>query len=119
MTYFMYKGKEYTSLETMPPDVQSAYAKWRQEQNLPDDLLDLYEEELRATEAENRGERPLPGAKAAPAEHRLELLPAACPTCGGPLHDDNVKWTGAQSAECPYCGMNLPMRSEPGAAAPR
>jgi hypothetical protein len=110
MAYFMYKGKEYTSLEAMPPDVRKAYAKWRQEQSLPDDLLDAYEEMLRDTEAENRGEKPLPGPRAAPAEHRLELLPSTCPKCGGPLHGDNVKWTGAQSADCPYCGVNLPMR---------
>jgi hypothetical protein len=111
MAYFMYQGKEYTSLEAMPPDVQVAYAKWRQEQNLPDDLLEFYEEELRQTEAENRGDSPLPSAKAMPAEHRLELLPPTCPSCGGPLHSDNVKWTGAQSADCPYCGLNLPMRA--------
>jgi hypothetical protein len=60
MTYFAHKGKEYTSLEAMPPDVQKAYAKWRQEQNLPDDLLEFYEEELRQTEAQNREELPLP-----------------------------------------------------------
>jgi hypothetical protein len=119
MTYFMYKGKEYTSLEAMPPDVRNAYTKWRQEQNLPDDLLEFYEEELRLTEAQNRGELPLPSAKTAPTEHRLELLPSTCPKCGGPVHGDNVKWTGAQSADCPYCGLNLPMRTEPGAAAPR
>jgi len=119
MTYFAYKGKEYTSLEAMPLDVQKAYAKWRQEQNLPDDLLEFYEEELRQTEAQNRGELPLPGAKTVPAEHRLELLPSNCPNCGGSLHGDNVKWTGAQSADCPFCGTNLPMRTEPGAAAPR
>jgi hypothetical protein len=111
MTYFMYQGKEYTSLEAMPPNVQAAYAKWRQEQNLPDDLLEFYEEELRQTEAENRGESPLPSAKTVPAEHRPERLPPTCPSCGGPLHSDNVKWTGAQSANCPYCGLNLPMRT--------
>ena len=114
MTYFQYKGKEYTSLEAMPPDVQNAYAKWRQEQNLPDDLLEFYEEELRQTESENRGESPLPTAKTAPAEHWLELLPSTCPNCAGALHGDNVKWTGAQSADCPFCGSNVPMLSKTG-----
>ena len=116
MTYFMYNGKEYTSLEAMPPEVRTAYDKWRQEQNLPDDLLEAYEGMLRDTEAENRGEKPLPGARSAPAEHRLELLPATCPNCSAPIHGENVKWTGPQSADCPYCGVNLPMRGEPGAA---
>jgi hypothetical protein len=42
-------------------------------------------------------------------EHRLELLPSICPGCGGPIRGHEVKWTGAQSADCPYCGLNLPM----------
>ncbi len=42
-------------------------------------------------------------------EHRLELLPAICPRCGGPIRGHEVKWTGLQSADCPYCGANLPM----------
>jgi hypothetical protein len=49
---------------------------------------------------------PLPPA---PREHRLELLPSQCPGCGGPIRGHEVKWTGAQSADCPYCGVNLPM----------
>jgi hypothetical protein len=43
------------------------------------------------------------------AEHRLELLPSVCPTCGGPIRGHEVKWTGPQSADCPYCGANLSM----------
>jgi hypothetical protein len=42
-------------------------------------------------------------------EHRLELLPSICPGCGGPIRGHEVRWTGAQSADCPYCGVNLPM----------
>ena len=42
-------------------------------------------------------------------EHRAELLPLNCPKCGGPLCGHEVKWTGPQSADCPYCGANLPM----------
>jgi hypothetical protein len=48
-------------------------------------------------------------AQAAPQEHRLELLPSICPGCGGPIRGHEVRWTGAQSADCPYCGVNLPM----------
>ena len=44
------------------------------------------------------------------AEHRLELLPAACPQCGAPVRGDEVKWTGPQSADCTYCGANLPLQ---------
>jgi hypothetical protein len=42
-------------------------------------------------------------------EHRLDLLPSNCPKCGGPIRGHDVKWTGIQSADCPFCGMNLPM----------
>jgi hypothetical protein len=42
-------------------------------------------------------------------EHRLELLPQVCPSCNAPIRGHEVKWTGAQSANCPYCGTNLPM----------
>ena len=53
---------------------------------------------------------PSPVASAPPAQsHRLDLLPSTCPACGGPIRGHEVKWTGAQSANCPYCGMNLPM----------
>ena len=45
-----------------------------------------------------------------PSEHRLELLPTTCPNCGGPIRGHEVKWTGSQSADCPYCGANLPMK---------
>lgn len=114
MTYFMYQGKEYTNLETMPPMVREAYTKWRQEQNLPDDLLDLYETELYNVELENRGEKPLPSVGTSFTRHRLELLPSNCPNCGGPINSENVKWTGVQSAECSYCGVNLPMRPDTG-----
>jgi hypothetical protein len=56
-------------------------------------------------------EPPPPEPAAPPPEHRLELLPAACPNCGGPIRGKDVKWTGPQSADCPYCGANLPMRT--------
>ncbi len=42
-------------------------------------------------------------------EHRIELLPQVCPNCNGPIRGHEVKWTGPQSADCPYCGTNLPM----------
>jgi hypothetical protein len=44
------------------------------------------------------------------AGHRLDLLPANCPHCGGPVRSHDVKWTGPQSASCPYCGSTLPMK---------
>ena len=50
----------------------------------------------------------IPGSS--PSEHRLEFLPATCPNCGGPIRGHEVKWTGPQSADCPYCGANLPMK---------
>jgi hypothetical protein len=48
----------------------------------------------------------------APTEqtHRVDLLPATCPQCGGPIRSYEVKWTGKQSAACPYCNSSLPMK---------
>lgn len=43
-------------------------------------------------------------------EHRPELLPHSCPKCNAPISGDDVRWTGPQSADCPYCGANLPMK---------
>jgi hypothetical protein len=50
-----------------------------------------------------------PNIQAPDPEHRLELLPSICPKCGGPIRGHDVKWTGPQSADCPFCGSNLPM----------
>ncbi len=46
------------------------------------------------------------------SERRIERLPAVCPNCGGPIRGHEVKWTGIQSADCPFCGSNLPMKKE-------
>ena len=54
---------------------------------------------------------PPPAVPAAP-EHRAELLPSACPRCGAPVRSAEVKWTGPQAADCPYCGAHLPMLSD-------
>ena len=43
------------------------------------------------------------------SEHRIDLLPSVCAKCGGPIRGHEVKWTGSQSADCPYCGANLTM----------
>ena len=40
-------------------------------------------------------------------ETRKDWLPAKCPNCGGPLSVDTVKWTGPNTADCPYCSTNL------------
>lgn len=43
---------------------------------------------------------------------RLDLLPTNCPRCGAPLHGVDVKWTSDRSADCPFCGSHLPLKSE-------
>src|SRR5258706_3270854 len=55
---------------------------------------------------------PAPRIDPAPVQqiHRLDLLPLTCSQCGGPIRSYEVKWTGAQSAACPYCGSNLKMK---------
>jgi hypothetical protein len=54
---------------------------------------------------------PTPAASM-PAGHRTDLLPTNCPNCGAPVRPNEVKWTGAQSASCGYCGTNLPMKKQ-------
>ncbi len=52
---------------------------------------------------------PPPQVQSAIQEHRIDLLPQVCPSCNAPIRGHEVKWTGTQSANCPYCGTNLPM----------
>ena len=78
-----------------------------------------FEEEIPAVPespvvAETTPVQPIPSAdftSTSPAvqEHRLELLPQICANCNGPIRGNTVKWTGPQSADCPYCGSNLPL----------
>jgi hypothetical protein len=44
----------------------------------------------------------------APAR-RADLLPANCPSCGGPVfaNRDTLEWTGPAQAKCPFCGTVL------------
>ena len=51
-------------------------------------------------------------APPAPQEHRIELLPQVCPNCNAPIRGHEVRWTGPQSANCAYCGSNLPMNKD-------
>lgn len=44
------------------------------------------------------------------AEYRADLLPSECPKCNAPARGNEVKWTGPRSANCAYCGANLPMK---------
>ena len=41
------------------------------------------------------------------ARERAVWLPSICPNCGGPLSVSTVNWTGAETADCPYCKANL------------
>jgi hypothetical protein len=45
-----------------------------------------------------------------PVEEKNEtLLPAKCPTCGGPVAENahKVTWMGARTAKCPFCDTVL------------
>lgn len=55
---------------------------------------------------------PAPMPVPAPVEqtHPVDLLPATCQQCGGPVRSYEVKWTGRQTAACTYCGSNLKMK---------
>ena len=40
-------------------------------------------------------------------ERRTDWLPAKCPNCGAPLSVETVRWTGPETADCPYCSAHL------------
>jgi hypothetical protein len=66
--------------------------------------------ELESEEEASVPPPPVAVATASEPQHRADLLPSKCPGCGAPVREDKVQWTGPQSADCPYCGTNLPMR---------
>lgn len=41
-----------------------------------------------------------------------ELLPSSCPKCGAPVRAHEVKWTSEYSADCIFCGGNLPFKNK-------
>jgi hypothetical protein len=43
------------------------------------------------------------------AEYPAHLLPSNCPRCGAPARGHEVKWTSSHSADCSFCGANLPL----------
>lgn len=58
--------------------------------------------------------RSLLAGEAGPAPARARgQLPARCPSCNAPVHEDEVTWTGSSAgrrrpvAECAYCGTAL------------
>jgi hypothetical protein len=72
-----------------------------------------------AVETEIKGDEPsnanlaaqTPSSQIPPAQvHRSDLLPTNCQKCGGPTRGHEVHWTGEQSADCPFCGANLPLK---------
>jgi hypothetical protein len=59
-------------------------------------------------------EPPTPMSGGEPSDnpvHHMELLPGNCPKCGAPTRGHEIHWTGPRSADCPFCGSNLPMKS--------
>ena len=50
---------------------------------------------------------PAQAVEAPLAWHDTSILPARCPNCGAPVVADQVHWTGAKSADCPYCNGRL------------
>lgn len=39
-----------------------------------------------------------------PVEKQRPALPLHCPSCGAPIHPDEVDWLDDHTAECGYCG---------------
>lgn len=42
-------------------------------------------------------------------EYPTASLPTNCPRCGAPARGHDVKWTSVHSADCAFCGANLPL----------
>jgi hypothetical protein len=53
--------------------------------------------------------QPFAASTETPVVHHPEQLPTNCPKCGAPARGHEVKWTGPYSADCSFCGANLPM----------
>jgi len=86
----------------------------------PEPELPGDEPPLSGMEPDNPAEvfRPAPIVTPPPAPAptpRTDLLPNTCPQCGAPVRSGEVRWTGAHSAACSYCGSNIPaLKSKPG-----
>ncbi len=65
-----------------------------------------------SVEEEIPGEAVQPEASSSPveSEHPIERLPNECPRCSAPVRGSEVRWTGPLSADCSYCGANLPLK---------
>ena len=76
---------------------------------------DAVEEEIEEVKAPAKVEAPQPAVVEPPQpaepEHPTHLLPSECPQCNAPIRGHEVEWSGPQSADCPYCGANLPLKS--------
>jgi hypothetical protein len=76
-----------------------------------------FQEVAQTPEDSDEDEAPLPPPPAAPPVLTVpekvgkdEWLPTTCPKCGGPTRGSEVRWTGPSSADCPFCGTNLPLK---------
>lgn len=51
-------------------------------------------------------------AEVAQAARQAALsVPANCPTCGAAINAGSVVWTGATTAQCPYCKAAIPLKA--------
>jgi hypothetical protein len=44
-----------------------------------------------------------------PVVYPTASLPTNCPRCGAPARGHEVHWTSIHSADCAFCGANLPL----------
>ncbi len=52
---------------------------------------------------------PAPAKVEASPIYPVHLLPTNCPRCGAPARGHDVHWTSGHSADCAFCGANLPL----------
>ncbi|MBN1536544.1 MAG: hypothetical protein JW908_07415 [Anaerolineales bacterium] len=80
-------------IQSMAPDREQSIRPFAE-------IEPLDEESLKAASSKD-------SVQPAYSTHRL---PSECLKCGAPIHGAEVRWTGPESADCPYCGANLPLR---------
>lgn len=57
-----------------------------------------------------KAQPPAASLEASQPAYSIHRLPSECPKCSAPIRGADVRWTGPESADCPYCGANLPLR---------
>lgn len=92
--------------------IDSLYKPQLQEKKDPDEFVyrprsNEQEEVSQVNAAQNGSQSPDQPAAPSPTWRDNTVLPPRCPRCGAPVEAELVRWTGANSADCPFCSGSL------------